>query len=31
MNEQQAFWAQDYAKDHIQKNSEFKKGLGIEA
>jgi len=31
MNEQQAFWAQDYAKDYIQKNSEFNQALGIEA
>jgi hypothetical protein len=31
MNEQQAFWAQDYAKDYIQKNSKFNQALGIEA
>ena len=31
MNEQQAFWAQDYAKDYIHKNSEFNQVVGIEA
>ena len=31
MNEQQAFWAQDYAKDYIQKNSEFNQVLGVKA
>ena len=31
MNEQQNFWAHDYAKDYISKNSEFDRRLGIEA
>jgi pseudaminic acid biosynthesis-associated methylase len=31
MNEQQNFWAVDYAKDYIKKNSEFDHLLGIEA
>lgn len=31
MNEQQNFWANDYAKDYIRKNSEFDRVLGIEA
>jgi pseudaminic acid biosynthesis-associated methylase len=30
MNEQQTFWAQDYAQDYIQKNSRFDRDLGIE-
>ncbi len=31
MNEQQNFWANDYAKDYIKKNSKFDRLLGIEA
>lgn len=31
MNEQQNFWANEYAKDYIKKNSEFDRLLGIEA
>lgn len=31
MNEQQKFWANDYATDYIRKNSEFDQRLGIEA
>jgi hypothetical protein len=28
MKEQQAFWAQDYTKDYIQKNRLFKRDFG---
>lgn len=31
MNEQQNFWANDYAREYIRKNSEFDQRLGIEA
>lgn len=31
MNEQQNFWANNYAKDYMKKNSEFDRLLGIEA
>jgi pseudaminic acid biosynthesis-associated methylase len=31
MNEQQNFWANDYAEDYIKKNSEFDRFLGEEA
>ena len=31
MNEQEKFWAKDYAKDYIVKNSEFNKHLANEA
>lgn len=31
MNEQQQFWANDYAQDYIRKNSQFDRQLGIEA
>ena len=31
MNEQQQFWARDYAKGYIDKNSQFDRLLGIEA
>jgi pseudaminic acid biosynthesis-associated methylase len=31
MNEQQNFWANDYAKDYIEKNSQFDHKLGIDA
>ena len=30
MNEQQNFWAHDYAQDYIRKNSQFNRELGIE-
>ncbi|MCG9042274.1 pseudaminic acid biosynthesis-associated methylase [Laribacter hongkongensis] len=30
MNEQQQFWAQDYAEDYIRKNSQFDHQLGVE-
>lgn len=30
MNEQQNFWANDYAKEYIRKNSEFDQKLGVE-
>jgi pseudaminic acid biosynthesis-associated methylase len=31
MNEQQAFWANEYAQDYMHKNSQFDRELGIEA
>lgn len=31
MNEQQNFWANDYAQEYIRKNSEFDQELGVEA
>lgn len=31
MNEQQQFWANDYAQDYIRKNSQFDRQRGIEA
>jgi pseudaminic acid biosynthesis-associated methylase len=31
VNEQQNFWANDYAREYIRKNSEFDQCLGIEA
>lgn len=31
MNEQQNFWAHDYAQEYIRKNSEFDQELGVEA
>lgn len=31
MNEQQQFWARDYAKSYIDKNSQFDRPLGMEA
>jgi pseudaminic acid biosynthesis-associated methylase len=31
VNEQQNFWANDYAREYIRKNSEFDQRLGIEA
>lgn len=31
MNEQQNFWARDYADEYIRKNSDFDRDLGIEA
>lgn len=31
MNEQQQFWARDYAEGYIEKNSQFDRPLGIEA
>ncbi|WP_416243862.1 pseudaminic acid biosynthesis-associated methylase [Azospira sp. APE16] len=30
MNEQQQFWAQDYAEEYIRKNSQFDRALGVE-
>lgn len=30
MNEQQQFWAQDYAEEYIRKNSQFDRVLGVE-
>jgi len=30
MNEQQQFWAQDYAEEYMRKNSEFDRALGVE-
>jgi len=30
MNEQQSFWANDYAEDYIKKNSQFDRLLGVE-
>jgi pseudaminic acid biosynthesis-associated methylase len=30
MNEQQKFWAQDYAEEYIRKNSKFNCALGVE-
>jgi pseudaminic acid biosynthesis-associated methylase len=30
MNEQQNFWANDYAQDYIRKNSQFDRELGVE-
>lgn len=30
MNEQQQYWAQDYAEEYIRKNSQFDRALGVE-
>lgn len=31
MNDQQNFWANEYAQDYIEKNSQFNLELGIDA